>query len=285
MNPGREVQRVYRKDHKITITCYGVRGSVSATNESRLKYGCNTSCIKVEAGDKVIILDAGTGLLRLGETLSGDDGHIILLLSHYHYDHIEGLTYFDPLYSGRHVDLYGCIQGERGIREHLDEYVKAPFSPRSIQEFSDKVHYMDVKGNDVFQVGEDICIKTQQLNHPNGSMGYRIEYYGKSVVYMLDNEVGNEIPESQISFYKDADLVIWDSHFTQEEYDSEKYIGWGHSTHEQGVELAKAANVKQILFTHHAPWRTDEELDEIEEKLKAEFEGVIVAKEETEITI
>lgn len=273
------------EEDKITITCYGVRGSVAATDESRLKYGCNTSCIKVEAGDKVIILDAGTGLVRLGETLSGDEGHIILLLSHYHYDHIEGLTYFDPLYSGKHVDLYGCRYGGRGIKEQLNEYVRAPFSPRSIQEFSDKVNYMDMSGNDVFQVGEDIRIRTQQLNHPNGSLGYRIEYHGKSVVYMLDNEAGNSIQERRFLFYKDADLVIWDSHFTQEEYDSERYIGWGHSTHEQGVELAKAANVKRILFTHHAPWRTDRELDEIEEKLLAEFEGIIIAKEKTVITI
>lgn len=270
---------------KITITCYGVRGSIAVTDESKKKYGCNTSCIKVEIGDKIIILDAGTGLVKLERSLLADENHIIFLLSHYHYDHIEGLTYFNPLYSGKHIDIYGYKHGNMGVKENLNEYVKYPFSPRSISEFSDNVNYIDIQGNEEHQVTPDICIKTQQLNHPNGAVGYRIEHRGKALVYALDNETGKNLPMDTLPFYQDADLVIWDSHFTQEEYGRGKYIGWGHSTHRQGIEMAKLANVKKILFTHHAPWRTDEELDEIQEELSKEFDGVIMGQEEAEITI
>jgi len=257
------------------VRFWGTRGSIATPGPATLRYGGNTSCVEVrsEAGD-VILVDAGTGAHALGRALVEQNrasrGHI--LISHTHWDHIQGLPFFAPLFeSNAEWHIYGPRALSQSLRDILAGQMDYSYFPVALNAFAANVQFHEVVEG-AFQIGE-VRVATQYLNHPALTVGYRLEADGASVVYASDHEPHSpqagegRAEEAQtgdlahIEFLRDADLVIHDAQYTAAEY-AEK-LGWGHSTIEYAIDVCAAANVRQLALYHHDPARADQEVDEL----------------------
>jgi len=257
------------------VRFWGTRGSIATPGGATLRYGGNTSCVEAMTDSgATIIIDAGTGANALGKALMEQGraarGHI--LISHTHWDHIQGLPFFAPLFV---ADAEWHIYGPRGIGKTLQEVLAAQmdyaYFPVALNAFAAKLHYHEiVEGG--FLV-EDVWITTQYLNHPALTVGYRLEADGASMVYASDHEPhdrgaaeghlepGKSGDAAHVEFIRAADLVIHDAQYTAAEYPAK--IGWGHSTIEYAVDVAMAANVKKVALYHHDPNRGDDAVDQL----------------------
>lgn len=257
------------------VRFWGTRGSIATPGGATLRYGGNTSCVEVrpDAGETILI-DCGTGARELGAALieegRAQTGHI--LISHTHWDHIQGLPFFAPLFiAGNEWHIYGPRGLGQSLRDVLAGQMEYAYFPVALNAFAAKVHYHEVVEGGL-TIG-DTRIATQYLNHPALTVGYRLEADGASVVYASDHEPhspsageghaeeveGGDV--THIDFLRDADLVIHDAQYTAEEYPSK--IGWGHSTIEYAVDMAIAANVRELALYHHDPMRGDEAVDQL----------------------
>lgn len=273
---------------EITVRFWGVRGSIACPGPEYVTYGGNTSCIEVNCGDTLLILDAGTGLRPLGKKLvkSGKPikGH--LLLTHTHYDHVEGLPFFEPLYTpdNRFTIYAGHLKPPETIQAVLSHMMREPLFPVPLDIFDAQIHYYDFEAGDEFVIEEHIDVKTQKLNHPNGACGYRINYAGKSICYITDTEhQEGHLDQNILTLIKDADLLIYDATYMKEDY--QNYQGWGHSTSEAGYELALAAGVKHYVLFHHNPDYDDEILNQLAHRIKGWEVPSHLAREGQEIII
>ncbi|MBL7136645.1 MAG: MBL fold metallo-hydrolase [Candidatus Marinimicrobia bacterium] len=225
--------------------------------------GGNTSCIYLLVNGLHIILDAGSGIRKLGEKLmkqefgdGQDEAH--LFLSHTHWDHIQGFPFFMPAYiSGNSISIYGAHNGleQRISNQQEDEYYPVPLAAMGAN-----IDFVQLRKGDTITVN-GIRITNLMLNHPGGSFGYRLDYKGKSLVYATDSEYKNirDIQyEKYTQFFQNADVLIFDAQFTLAE--SIEKENWGHSTSIQGVNFAKQANVKHLVLFHHDPSYSDEKL-------------------------
>lgn len=256
------------------IRFWGTRGSLATPGPSTLRYGGNTSCVEAcSAGGTIIMFDIGTGAHRLGRALVQEhDGPICghVLISHTHWDHIQGIPFFKPFFV---ADNEWHIYGPRGLgaslRETLAGQMQYTYFPVTLDQLEAKIHFHDlVEGS--FRIG-DVVVTTQYLHHPALTLGYRIEADGVSVVYASDHEphspelaelgyrpTGGE-DDHHARFIADADLLIHDAQYTAEEYPKKK--GWGHSTVEYVVDTALAAGVRRVALFHHDPLRDDNAID------------------------
>jgi len=247
---------------------WGVRGSIPAPVPSTVRYGGNTACISLDLGyNTLLVLDAGTGMRALGQALEAREADIFVLLSHAHWDHIQGFPFFAPLYQPhRMISLLPIHLGHTLWCSALDQMDGAHF-PVTPDDLPSRVLCLMEGAQEVFQTRG--CHLTRiATNHPGGGTGYRIEHGGRSVVYLTDNELDPPYEkvtgfDEFVEFCRQADVLIHDAQYLQSDMPAKQ--GWGHSLVQHACQLAVAAEVKHLILFHHDPARTDDELDTIQE--------------------
>ena len=247
----------------MTVDFWGVRGTIPSPGPSTVRYGGNTPCVTITFdANTILVLDAGTGIRRLGQWLSTTSHEIYLAITHRHWDHIEGFPFFGPIYEPHRAihllpvrsvtDEWSLLRLIDGVHSAVDrDVLQARFSREEEGLWS----RLEASG---------IRIRQIQNNHPGGATSFRIEWRGRSVVYMTDNEIDPPYEpttshEDLVQFCRDADVLIHDATYIDSELLPRR--GWGHSTVEQSCRLAAEANVRQLVLFHHDPDRTDDDLD------------------------
>ncbi len=272
---------------KLQLKFWGVRGSIPSPGAETAAYGGNTACVEIVAGDHTLIIDAGSGIRALGEKLCCNPAtRVDLLFSHCHFDHIEGLPFFAPLYmSGRPLNLWsGHIRAPDATRAMVASLIRAPYFPIDPSKFRAALTYHDFRAGETLEPGGGITIKTIPLNHPGGSTGFRITFRRRSVCYISDVEHRpGFIERALVDFVSGANLMIYDAMYTDEEYP--RYIGFGHSTWQEAIKLADAAAVQTLALYHHFPGRTDEELAKVEALAGARRSLTLMAREGMEFRL
>lgn len=248
------------------ITCWGARGTVPVSGSDFVKYGGDTTCLEIaaEPDDGMIIIDAGTGIRRLGEQLqkyARQQCH--LLFTHAHWDHIMGLPYFQPLWkSNFKLTLHHCPHHSRFVEKLLPQLMSPPYFPVLHSDLAAEIKYVE-HDETPFTIGS-VLITPIPLNHPDGGSGYRFEQEGKKFVFLTDNELAvphfDQFDRSNyVRACSEADLLIHDAEFTPTEY--ERVKGWGHSRFTDAVDLAMEAGAKQLGLFHLNQQRTDKDMD------------------------
>jgi phosphoribosyl 1,2-cyclic phosphodiesterase len=269
------------EDNAFSVEFWGVRGSVAVPGPKTVRYGGNTSCLEVRCGEKLLIFDAGTGIRDLGLKLVGAGAvDTNLYITHTHFDHICGLPFFVPLFiPGNRITLWaGHLLPTYSLEQVLVDMMMAPLFPVPPGIFQADVEYKDFKAGDALNPHPGITVKSAPLNHPNQATGYRIEYDGRSICYITDTEhpeAGRD--QSILDLIRGADLVIYDSMYSDEEYP--KFKGFGHSTWEEGIRLMEAAEAKKFVIFHHDPTHDDDFMDRLAEEAEKRRPGAVVARE------
>ncbi len=260
-------------DPDISVVCWGTRGSIPTPGQGTIRYGGNTTCFEVRYRGISLIFDAGSGIRPLGmELLEKGPNTIHIFLTHFHWDHIQGFPFFLPLYDPEDsikvigprqedIDVQNLFAGQMG-----PIYFPVPFSVVAADmEFQHLNH-----GS--YELG-DFAIDVMRVKHPSFVIGYRITVGGRVICFIPDNELESDMYEVEpdfdariLEFVGDADLLIHDAMYTEEEYPIRN--GWGHSTFAQSVALAEAGGAKKLLFFHHDPTRFDDELDTIVSRVR-----------------
>lgn len=266
---------------------WGVRGSCATPGVEFARFGGNTPCVEIRAGNSTLILDAGTGIRKLGQhLLAKGKVDVTLLLSHVHWDHIQGLPFFAPLYvPGTRIHVVGGAN-PMPLRDCLHRQMSAPNFPVDLRDVGATMTFFELRDRQRAVIG-DAEITAVRANHPDGVYAYRIEHKGRSIVYATDTEHYSCVDKRLLTLCQDADVLIYDTQYLPEEYAGERgasRVGWGHSTYEAAARLAEAAGVRELLLFHHDPDRTDEQVSALEDRAKgvfansrAAFEGMEVA--------
>jgi phosphoribosyl 1,2-cyclic phosphodiesterase len=251
------------------VTLWGTRGSLATPGPETIRYGGNTSCVEVQGADgTVLVLDAGTGIRRLGEALGPEITCIDLLLTHLHLDHIQGLGFFDPLNRpGQEVHIWGPPSTTQDLRSRLARYLSPPLFPVRLRDLPCRLTLHDIPLG-CFAIGS-LQIAAALVLHPGPTVGYRITENGASLAYLPDHEPAlgvHRFPEepewtSGFELAAGVDLLIHDAQYTPAEYLT--HVGWGHSTLPQTIAFATEAGVKQLVPFHHDPSHSDQLLDRL----------------------
>lgn len=266
---------------------WGVRGSYSAPFASHLGVGGNTSCVEIRVGDQLLICDAGTGIIPLGNELMEQDSirEMLIVLTHYHWDHVCGLPFFVPAFNRDwQLKFFGPGRDAHEIEKHVAAQMSAPYFPVGTETWMAAVDYL-APTNNTIQHGP-LSITYQNVHHPGVTYGYRIQYGDKKIVYISDNEcmflnknikrryqefnteeqalyqaMEREEYDSALRFMQDADILIHDAQYTPEDYDKKR--GWGHSCYIDTVNSAIDAGVKALYLYHHDPNYDDTQIQHI----------------------
>ena len=268
-------------EHRIEF--WGARGTVPTPAADRLRYGGNTICLAVQlAVDHHLLLDCGSGARRLGREIvarrAGAPTRIDILLSHYHFDHIEGLPLFNPLYDPEMtIRIHGAAPEGLSLKATLEQFVAPPYFPVRLSGTPANVDYVEIDGQP-FSIG-DVRVSTLSLNHPDGCTAFRIERNGHRVVFATDHEHGDpEVDAALVRFAEGVDHLIYDATYVPSEYESLRK-GWGHSTWYAAIATARAARVRNLILFHHHPDHTDDDLDAILRVARDEFPATEIARE------
>lgn len=274
---------------KFRIKFWGTRGSIPSPGPGTLRYGGNTSCVEVRCGDKLIIIDAGTGIRDLGsELLKKTPVKASILFSHVHWDHVQGMPFFRPAYvPGNEFNLYGNKNWDTKLEYALKWQMQSPNFHVTFGELNEAgahMEYIDIDAGTVFQVGDTdpVTVRSIELRHTDKVFGFRIEYGGRSLVYATDTENLPEPDGGLIELASHTDILIHDAQYTSEEYHGlggDPRNNWGHSTPEAAAAVAIAANVKRLILFHHDPYHNDEQIDQILEAASAVFPNTAAASD------
>jgi phosphoribosyl 1,2-cyclic phosphodiesterase len=269
------------------IRFWGVRGSIACPSPRHMTYGGNTACVEVLAGEERIILDAGTGIRDLGNQLLKDGPRRAhLLLSHTHWDHVSGFPFFTPAFKGGRIFrvMAGHLTDHGGVRATLAGQMMQPMFPVPLEIMKSDLVFEDFEAGDRFTLEGGIKVRTTRLNHPSGATAYRFDFGGKSFCYVTDTEhVPGKPDQSVLGLIDGADLVVYDCTYTDDEFPAK--VGWGHSTWQEGVRLARAAKVKKLVIFHHEPDHEDDRMAQIEQEARAAWDGTVVARETMQIDL
>lgn len=289
-------------DRKYSVTFWGTRGSIPTPGAHTARYGGNTPCVAVQgAGGGLVILDAGTGIRALGAKLAGGQNGSVtaeILLSHAHWDHIQGLPYFKPFFSpGNSVRIWGSKQGDVSLEEILRQQMHPSVFPVPLDALSARLTVEHVDAGE-FPVGE-FKVRSMRLRHPGTTLGYRLtpRTGGASLAYVTDNELGPggsystgpDWRREMVKFLKGVDVLIHDAMYTPKELRA--HAGWGHSSYEEAVALAAEAQVKRLVLFHHEPEHGDQDMDELlvaarkEAKTRGGPSEVLAAQEGLQLTL
>jgi phosphoribosyl 1,2-cyclic phosphodiesterase len=304
------------------VSFWGVRGSIPCPGPTTVKYGGNTACLelRVDPGDRLIIIDAGSGLRELGDSLLKRDlprGPIRtqIFLTHTHWDHIMGFPFFTPIFiPGTHIEVFGPVTYEEDTLDKIvGDQLRYRYFPVRTEELQADIKYFQLKEG-TRDLGGGLSVTTKYLNHPILVLGYRFEYQGRVFCTAYDHEAfrhvfdvkpgapgydaeavkegelaAREENEKVAKFFQGADLLVHNTQYTKKEYDAKK-VGWGHSSFEWAINAAHMAGVKRLVLFHHDPLRTDDELAALEKAFTKKLEGrsqlrVSVAQERTTIEV
>jgi len=270
----------------LRLKFWGVRGSIPTASRGHLGYGGNTTCLEVRSRDGIIIIDAGTGLRDLGKQLESEsDGSNIqlhFLMTHFHWDHLQGLPYFAPLYSPAADIVFHSAHPPEQLRKTLEGQMVNPYYPVDLDYCGSRKTFVDI-GRDTFR-DCGVSVHPFSLHHPQGATGYRIESQGKVITHASDLEHGDEKLDKTLREYaQNADVLIYDAQYTPEQYPSKK--GWGHSTWLEATRVAQECKVGRLVLFHHDPDHDDTAMNEILNNSRTHFENTDVATEGWEIQL
>lgn len=275
------------------LSFWGVRGSTPTVDPATWRYGGNTPCLELVAPDGTqFILDCGTGLRMLGSRWAAPDGarppETHILVTHYHWDHIQGVPFFAPLYTKNNKFHFYSFRskylGRDSLKQVFEAQMAMPYFPVDLSAMNATRKFKEVEGGDTFKIREN-KITARWLNHPQGCLGYRIETPAGVVVYATDNEPGDpKLDKSLRELAADADIFINDAQYTPEQMATTRK-GWGHSSWKDGVLAARDARAKTLVLFHHDPDSTDRGVDAILRNAREEFDSVFAASEGMVITL
>ena len=266
------------------IRFWGVRGTIPVPGQKTVKYGGNTPCLDILTSDQqVIIIDAGTGIRNLGRVLQEEHPRRVIgniFLSHTHWDHIQGLPFFEPLSnrSNRFV-LYGSKRVGKHLEEILAGQFFEPYLPFAYGSLRANLNVEEVNSGDTIVIGENTAVTVADLDHPGGCLGFRIEDNGAVLTYCSDTgHEGANFSEAVLGLAQGSDLLIHDAHFASRKL-SNTFADWGHSSWYEATRLAREANVGTLGLFHYSPDLVDEELDRIRDEARSHFSRTIMTRE------
>jgi len=276
------------------LSFWGVRGSTPTVDPATWRYGGNTPCLELTAPDGTqFILDCGTGLRVLGSRwtapASGErNSETHIFVTHYHWDHIQGIPFFAPLYTeNNNFHFYSFRSkhlGRDSLKQVFETQMAMPYFPVDMSAMTAKKHFMEMSGGESFTIGEN-KITARHLNHPQGCLGYRIETPGGTIVYATDNEPGDTKLDAELrELAQGADIFINDAQYTPEQLAATRE-GWGHSSWREGVKVAREVGAKTLVLFHHDPDSTDRIVDGLLRQAREEFDSVFAASEGMAITL
>jgi phosphoribosyl 1,2-cyclic phosphodiesterase len=270
------------------IKFWGVRGSTPTPQLENMRYGGNTSCVEVRIDGQIYVFDCGTGFRNLGKQLSSEFAdkplYAHVFLSHFHWDHIQGIPFFSPLYDRPDNYLFFHSSSRtRGLQRALEEQMADPYFPVDMNEMAAHRNFYDIEEG---RVSFDNCaVEAKWLNHPQGCLGFRIETNHGVLVYATDNEPGHPLFDKNVrKLAEGADVLIYDAQYLPEEYSAKKR-GWGHSHWREAVDICMESGAKELVLFHHDPDHSDEMIDNIVRTAGEYYPTVRAASEGMEIQL
>jgi phosphoribosyl 1,2-cyclic phosphodiesterase len=270
------------------VKFWGVRGSTPTPQAGNLRYGGNTSCVEVRHESSLYIFDCGTGFRTLGQQLESEaNGQPIrahIFVSHFHWDHIQGIPFFRPLYENSNNQFaFHSSRRTRTLERVMEEQMASPYFPVNTSEMKAARNFYDIEEG-ATQV-DNATVRALWLNHPQGCMGFRLETKDGILVYATDNEPGDEVFDKNVrKLAEGADVLIYDSQYLPEEYTARRR-GWGHSHWREAVNIVMESGAKELVLFHHDPDHDDEVIDKVVAEARNYYPRVRAAAEGMEIKV
>jgi len=276
--------------NKMKVTFYGVRGSVPTPDRDYSQFGGNTSCIQITfATGRIAILDAGTGIRNLGNDLIKNSheqyDNINIILSHTHWDHIQGFPYFEPAYDTRRnitISICGKERMGKDLESLFATQMQNDFFPVPLEKMGAKFTFLQPDIT-TYEHPRGIKLVATKYSHRGDAYGYRVEEGDKTLVYCTDVEHKDGIDPNVVALSRNADLLIHDAQYTPEELKQKR--GWGHSSWVQAIEVAKQARVKKLALFHHDPEHNDAFLSNMEKECQKLFPNAFLARENNQVEL
>ncbi len=273
---------------KNIIKFWGVRGSYPITDPDKMGIGGDTPCVEIRTKkNELIILDMGTGLNNLTSALLKEKNpptHIDIFLSHYHWDHILGFLSFAPLFMDKfNINIYGKKDNSGGVKKALTDILDDRFWPVNIDMFNANINFINIKPGRI-KLDNGITVESSLHPHPGGALGFRLELKDNTITYITDVEhpIGKTLRKVN-HLARESDVLIHEAHFTPK--DLPNFKGWGHSSWEEAVDVAKNSNSKQLIFFHHSPTYSDNIINEFGKEAKNHFENSLIGKQNLKIIL